>query len=181
MKGGISMYPFRNYLLYVIVLGFTLLLLSAEQRKAILSPATSALRQIGWGIGLGLGLLILVGAINVLFFHSFSVFFFAACPAKVIVNFLTFQILVAVTEELLFRGYFTELGRQWKLNDLLIALLSALLFGALHWLFNRDLIQFIMATAIGLLFSLFYIKEKSCSIYSLMIAHFLYDIAIVDP
>ena len=175
------MYPFRNYLLYAFVLGLTLLLLSAEQRKAILKPTTSALRQIGWGIGLGLGLLILVGAINVLFFQSFSVFFFAARPTKVIVNFLTFQILVAVTEELLFRGYFTELGRQWKMNDLLIALLSALLFGVLHWLFNRNLIQFVMSTAIGLIFSLFYIKEINCSIYSLMIAHFLYDIAIVDP
>ena len=174
------MYPTRRFLLYACILGLTLLLLSSEQRKAILCPKISALRQFLWGFGLGLGLLLLAGAINVLFFHSFSVFFFLTRPAAVIVNFLTFQLLVAVTEELLFRGFLTELGRQWKLNDLLIALLSALIFGGLHWLFNRDLIQFVMASIMGLMFSLFYMKGKGCSIYSLMIAHFLYDIAILS-
>ena len=57
---------------------------------------------------------------------------------------------------------------------------SALLFGCLHWIFNGDVLQFVYALVIGVVFSVVYQKSKSCSIYSLMLAHFIYNLAVLN-
>ena len=175
------MYRTGNFVLYLIVLLVTVALLcTREERKRFFAPQISPVRQMAWGVGLFLGLIVVVGVINMAAAGHFSVFQFIRLSAMQIFNFLCFQLLVAVTEEVLFRGCLTELGRRLKMPWLLIALISAALFGAGHWLFNHDLVQLVTSFVIGFVFSAAFQRGKHCSLYSLIAAHFLYDLAIVN-
>lgn len=173
------MYGTVNFLIYIIILILTCFLLFFEDNHhSLLLPGTSPLTQIGIGVLLWMSLIVAIGTINILLFHQFALFQFTILPPKSIFNFLIFQFLAAVTEELLFRAYFTQLGMKLRWHWAVIASISAFIFAAVHWAFQRDLIQSVTAFFIGLVFSVVFQKNKRCSIYSLILAHFLYDIAI---
>lgn len=57
-------------------------------------------------------------------------------------------------------------------------LCTAALFAGIHFVFNQDLNQFFTALIVGLLFAIVLVKNRNCSIYSLILAHLLYDLAI---
>ena len=175
------MYGTVNFAVYLIVLAACLHWLGGSQtRRRVLAPKTPAAAQAGAGLLLWAGLLLAVGGINVLVFHQFAPFQFTALPPGRMLNFLAFQLLVAVTEELLFRGCLTELGRGLRWHWLAIALASAALFAAPHYLTQHDAVQLVMAFVIGLVFSVVYQRCERCTVWSLALAHFLYDIAIIN-
>lgn len=175
------MYDAFHFILYGAVLAASVSwLCGGEKRKRVLAPETPLPAQAVSGLLLWAGLLLAVGAVNVLVFRSFAIFQFTALPPGRMANLLAFQLLVAVTEELLFRGCLTELGRSLRWHWAVIALTSAALFAAVHWLTQRDLIQLVAALVIGLVFSVAYQRSGRCTVWSLALAHFLYDIAIIN-
>lgn len=175
------MYGLDKFILYMTVLLFTaFVLFDKEKRKKIFCPNVPPLTQAVFGLLIWLCTICVVGVVNITLFHSFSLFQFTLLDPKNICIFLAFQLLVAVTEEILFRGYLTELGKNLHLHWVVIALVSSSFFGIVHWVFQQDIIQLITALLLGFVFSLIYQKSKRCSIYSLIVAHFLYDIAIIN-
>ena len=175
------MFVIGAFILYGLIFFITLfLLIDQEERRQILFPKQKLFFQILWGVGLA-GLFITICAgINLGLSNGFAFFQFRGLEIKQMAAFIVFQLLVAVTEEVLFRGYLTALGQRWRLDWKIIALASALLFGALHWILNGDVLQFVYALVIGVVFSVVYQKAKSCSIYSLMLAHFIYNLAVLN-
>ena len=172
------MFSAANTIIYIIALAVTLALLPGDSRRRFLRPEASSFAQIAVGLLLWAGIVAVVGGINVVLFHRFALFQFTSLSPGAMARFLLFQLLVAVTEELLFRGLLTEWGRRLRWHWAAIALVSAALFGAVHWLTQRDLIQLAMATVLGFVFSTVYQRSRRCTVYSLMLAHFLYDIAV---
>ncbi|MBR7081460.1 MAG: CPBP family intramembrane metalloprotease [Oscillospiraceae bacterium] len=175
------MYSATLYIINAALLVLTVALLCYfKSLKRVLTPESSLLSQIGVGLLIWLGFIFVLVVINFLMHHILiRPFRFVFLPPKLIISFLLFQLLVAVMEELLFRGLLTELGRKLNLHWALIAFLSAALFGALHLISQPSFIQFVFPFVIGFVFSAVYQKSRHCSIYSIMLAHFLYDISIL--
>ena len=174
-------YEAWRFLLYGAILLLTLFCFcTPADRKALFQPSVSVFSQIWAGLGLAAGILAAVGAANLLLAGSFSLFQFTRLSFTNAAVFLLFQLLVAVTEETLFRGYLLRWLQRRGIPQFGAIVLSAALFGALHWIFQRDLIQLVMATLIGLLFALVYIKWRRCTLWALILAHFLYDISITN-
>ena len=175
------MFVVGAFILYALILFITLfLLIDQEERRQILFPKQKLLFQFLWGVGLA-GLFIAICAgINLGLSSGVAAFQFRTIEIKQMAAFIVFQLLVAVTEEVLFRGYLTILGRRLQLDWKIIVIGSALLFGCLHWIFNGDVLQFVFAVVIGVVFSVVYQKAKSCAIYSLMLAHFIYNLAVLN-
>ncbi len=175
------MFGIGAFILYALIFLITLsLLIDQEERRQILFPKQKLFAQFLWGVGLA-GLFIAICAgINLGLSSGFTAFQFRGLEIKQMAAFIGFQLLVAITEEVFFRGYLTALGQRWRLDWKIIALASALLFGFLHWIFNGDILQFVFALVIGVVFSTVYQKSKSCSIYSLMLAHFIYNLAVLN-
>ena len=181
MEENRTMYKPIYFCIYILVLLVTLFLLcSADKRRAIFHADVSVFSQIVYGLLLAAGLLAVLGAVNLIVFRSFSLLQFLRADGKTIINFLAFQLLVAVTEEAFFRGYLTELGKKYRVPRPLLVIATAALFGVLHLLSNRTLVGVLVPTFIGVAFEVCYVYSKRCTIYSLMLAHFLYDIAIIN-
>lgn len=174
-------YDAWRFLLYGAVLLLTVFCFcTAADRKALFQPSVPGFSQLWAGLGLASGILAVVGAVNLLLTGSFSPFQFTRLSFKNIAVFLLFQLLVAVTEEALFRGYLLRCFQRRGIPLLAAIVLSAVLFGALHWVFQRDLIQLVMATLLGLVFAFVHIKWKPCTLCALILAHFLYDISVTN-
>lgn len=84
---------------------------------------------------------------------------------------------VAVTEELIFRGYIFYKLLEIKNSKWFAIIISSVLFGLYH-VFNGHFIQIVMATVIGFIFCFFREKLKGCTLLSLIIAHGVYDALI---
>ena len=153
---------------------------------ALLRPWREPLRplrpaHILIGVGLGLVPTALVGALNIALAGSFSVFQFLALPAGGAAQFFLFQLLVAAAEELLYRGYIQgAIKRQCRSSALAVAG-SALIFALLHLTGGRvGALQFLTPLCGGLLFGAAYEKWRSCTMLSLILAHLLYDLAVIN-
>lgn len=175
------MFGIGAFILSALIFFITLfLLIDQEERRQILFPKQKLFFQFLWGVGLA-GLFIAICAgMNLGLSSGFAAFQFRTLEIKQMAAFIGFLLLVAITEELFFRGYLTILGRRLQLDWKIIVIGSALLFGFLHWIFNGDVLQFVFAVVIGVVFSVVYQKAKSCSIYSLILAHFVYNLAILN-
>lgn len=85
---------------------------------------------------------------------------------------------VALADELVFRGYLLHKLHEIKNSRWFAIIISSILFGVLH-IFNGNLIQVIITAIMGLLYCIFKVKFKGCTLLSLIIAHGLYDAMIV--
>ena len=175
------MFVIGAFILYIVVLVITVfLLMKAEERRQMLLSKQNLFFQFLWGVGLA-GLFIAICAgINLGLSSGFAAFQFRTLEIKQMAAFIVFQLLVAVTEEVFFRGYLTILGRRLQIDWKIIVIGSALCFGLFHWLFNGDVMQLVYAVVIGVVFSVVYQKAKTCSIYSLILAHLVYNLAILN-
>lgn len=96
------------------------------------------LAEIGWGVALGFVLMALIFAVEwgggLLEVQGFA---WEVKPLGTISGllgqYLLFSIMVAVSEEMVFRGYLLANLRQWR-GDVLAILLSSILFGVFHGL-----------------------------------------------
>ena len=169
------------FILYALIFFITLfLLIDQEERRQILFPKQKLFAQFLWGVGLAGLFIVICAGINLGLSSGFAAFQFRGLEIKQMAAFIVFQLLVAVTEEVLFRGYLTILGRRFQIDWKIIVIGSALCFGLFHWLFNGDVLQFVYALVIGVVFSVVYQKAKSCSIYSLILAHYIYNLAVLN-
>ena len=133
------------------------------------------------GVGLGLVPAMLVGTLNIALAGSFSVFQFLALPAGGAAQFFLFQLLVAAAEELFFRGCLQgAIRRRWQSPALAVAG-SALIFALAHLTGGRaGIAQFLIPLCAGLLFGAAYEKWHGCTMLSLILAHLLYDLTVVN-
>jgi len=168
------------YFIYIVILLITIVLIKENDECICIVRFSNKhiLSQILTGLALAFILIFALGVINLVWFHSFSTFQFLKLGICARVNFFTFQLLVAVTEEFLFRGYLLCIFKSITKSSTGAILFTAALFAGIHFVFNQDLIQFITALIVGLLFAIVLVKSRNCSIYSLILAHLLYDLAI---
>ena len=83
---------------------------------------------------------------------------------------LTFGLLmVAIVEELVFRGYMFAFIREHTSNKPIIVIISSLAFGLIHW--SGGLHVVFVTSLIGAVFMIVYIKMRSLP--SIMLAHFV--------
>lgn len=171
-----------NIVIYFLGLAVTLALIdvSPECRQTIKCLKSNIARQLLWGIVLALIPIAVLGIINVVFFRSFAVFQFLKLGPIDALLFCGFQLLVAITEELFFRGYLMYLFTRITKSSVLAIFITAALFAAVHILFNGSLVSFAIAFVIGILFAFALVKYKHCSLGSLILAHLLYDLAIIN-
>ena len=170
------------YVIYIVLLIITIALIknSNECMCVVQFSYKHIFQQILIGLALAFILIFTLGIINLVWFHSFSVFQFMKLGVFARVNFFAFQLLVAVTEELLFRGYLLCIFKRITKSAMGAILCTAALFAGLHFVFYQDLVQFVVALIVGLLFAIVLVKNRNCSIYSLILAHLLYDLAIYN-
>lgn len=77
-------------------------------------------------------------------------------------------LLVGIVEELVFRGVMLHFLRRYTRNTLAIVVISAVVFGLIHW--SLGLSAVLVTTAIGAVFMLAYIRTGS--LLPIMLAHF---------
>ena len=133
-----------------------------------------AFKQVGLGILFALCTGIVVFAFFAVFRHV-ALFPARSMSIGAIIYIILFQALVGISEELFFRGYLAGIGRRLFRSAWPAVILSALIFGLLHFLVNRNWIQLCFATAYGLFSAALYLKHKSCSILTMIIMHICYN------
>lgn len=162
--------------LFQLLLGLSAWVLIQEHHatESLKLHCTSIPKQLVLGAVLALS----VGAVVFILFAVFrSVSLFPAKGTSIgaIVYIILFQALVGISEELFFRGYLAGIGRRLFRSAWPPVILSALVFGMLHFLINRNWIQLCFATAYGLFSAALYLKHKSCSILTMISMHVCYN------
>lgn len=87
-----------------------------------------------------------------------------------------FQLLIAITEELVFRASFYRIFRSMHMNKMTSVLLVSFMFGLLHFYMHGSLIQLLLTTFFSLSMFVFMIKVKNYLLISCISAHFFYGI-----
>lgn len=163
-----------------LIVTIVLICLSKRARANVRFQPCTILPQLAWALGLALFFIAVMVVVNILYGVPASLlipalFGFLRYGAASTLTVFAFQLLVAVTEELFFRGWLLSV-LQIKLHSALSVIITALLFGLVH-LITTGLVSFIFSTVLGLVFAFVTVKFKSCSVYSLMLAHLLYNLA----
>lgn len=135
--------------------------------------------QLLWGIALACMLGVLFVGVPLLAGFAPSQFLGGAAPdaAAFIKNCLFYLLLVGTAEELAFRGVLCAQLRRATASPWWTAALSALAFGAYHYLSARSLLQVACTALIGFMLAL--PKEKrpqACTLLSVTVAHGLYNV-----
>ena len=160
-----------------------LICLSKRAKAGIRFQTRTTLLQFAWALGLALFFISAMVLVNILYgapagLLISSLFGFLKYEAANTLIFFAFQLLVSITEELFFRGWLLSV-LQIKLHPALSIIITAFLFGLIH-LVTSGLISFIFSSILGLIFAFVRIKFKSCSVYSLILAHLLYNLAFTQ-
>lgn len=163
-----------------VAFGVVVALLGGPRRAlAVLALRRPRSRDIGWGFaGLALAWVVLgayigiVDAINVDELEPVSTIsedeLFNSVGLVALLGVLV-VLIAPVTEEIIFRGFLVG-GLARRVGPLLAALVSALLFAAVH----ADLGSLIPFTLIGLVFTFIYLRSGSLT--SVILAHFLFNV-----
>ncbi|MFT4554578.1 MAG: membrane protease YdiL (CAAX protease family) [Chlamydiales bacterium] len=138
---------------------------SPKAHLKIFLIASIALTTIGIGIDQ------LWGHYITPFFHEEPFFKFPSIENSILKWIdLTFGlILVALSEEIVFRGHLTSWLKQKDLNPFIIVFIVSGLFGAIHW--GSGINNALMATTWSILPTFFILRYNS--IYPVVIAHFM--------
>lgn len=94
-------------------------------------------------------------------------------PADLVINILCIAGLAAVGEELLFRGLAQRLLIKWFRNPWAGIIVAAFLFSAMHLQFYGFLPRFVLGILLGVIY------WYSGSIWTAMLAHFVYDALLI--
>lgn len=136
-------------------------------------------RQIGIGILLACVMSLVLTVFPIAFGFKDSVSSTSYSRAwKILFQFVYATCGVALSEELLFRGYLFKKLQGLHHSRWFPILVSSLLFGLFH-IFSGSLVQVVATSLIGVLLCLFREKIKGCTLLSLIIAHGFYDAMIV--
>jgi len=80
-------------------------------------------------------------------------------------------LLVGIVEEMVFRGYMLTMLKRYTRNPVTIILISALVFGLIHWSGGSS--KVIVAAVAGAFFMFIYLRTRSLP--AVMLAHFTVD------
>ncbi len=95
-------------------------------------------------------------------------------------EFVLLQLLYSVTEELFMRCWLLRFTEHISSSKWIGVFVSSLLFGLAHWIFGGSFEKFAYLSVIGLVWGISLVKVKGCTIYSLILSHFLYDLAVAS-
>ena len=160
---------------YILLdLDYDVKLLSREAAPEGRGPGKQILRGCGYGVFFAV--CVFVSA----FFFADSVILIPAhifeLDARTICVHLSMQLLIAFSEEALFRYYLHEALRNFKLPDWLWAALISLLFGALH-LYNYQIVaQFWIATVFSLYVFGLKLSRRRETYCTLAVTHYVYNL-----
>lgn len=80
--------------------------------------------------------------------------------------------LVALSEELVFRGLFVSLAEKWRWSDFKLYFMSSLIFGLIH--LPQGIVNVFTGVLWGLL--LMYLYKRSRSLWFVVVIHYLVDV-----
>lgn len=93
-------------------------------------------------------------------------------------KFVVWSFLVGISEELFFRCWFQKFIERLSGSEWVGLITATLVFGLSHCIFGFSLEHAVYTTLVGFGFGFAFIKWKGCTIYSLMLAHSLYDMVV---
>lgn len=137
-------------------------------------------KQLSIGLLISFSMIMIVAVINIVYFQSFMLFQWLQLELKPALVFLFYQSIVAIVEEIVFRGFLLVKIEQWTKSSNAAIFLTAIIFGLLHFLTTESIAALVMSFVGGLLFAIAIKKIKYCSIYSLMLAHLIYNLAVIN-
>ena len=160
---------------YILLdLDYDVKLLSREAAPEGRGPGKQILRGCGYGVFFAV--CVFVSA----FFFADSVTLIPAhifeLDARTICVHLSMQLLIAFSEEALFRYYLHEALRNFKLPDWLWAALISLLFGALHLYNNQIVVQFWITTVLSLFLFGLKLSRRRETYCTLAVTHYVYNL-----
>ena len=179
--GENSIYYFLFYFCWLALTVF-LSVKSRSTKGCLTFPREKMLFQLIFGVGLAVVLIAAIAALNIAVagtFSPFPIFVYSHLyGAKNIVLIVSFQLLVSIVEEFFFRGWLLTLQRAKGQSLYIAALTNAFLFGLLHLFTTRSLLSFAISFAIGFIFAFARSKFRHCTVYSLILAHLIYNLSI---
>lgn len=163
----------------LLTLALSALFLKADFNLNPFRPKSSLPRTLGWGALLALAMaaaLFLLGCLTggVILFpvrlwgHS----------VPILLRFFAIQIVVAFSEEALFRFYLYRCLLDTLRRPFWAALLASLLFAGVHIALNGIWIQFFVALGVSLVFFAVLRKKPENAYYLLVSAHFFYNLLV---
>lgn len=163
----------------LLMLALSALFLKADFNLNPFRPKSSLPRTLGWGALLALAMaaaLFLLGCLTggVILFpvrlwgHS----------VPILLRFFAIQIVVAFSEEALFRFYLYRCLLDTLRRPFWAALLASLLFAGVHIALNGIWIQFFVALGVSLVFFAVLRKKPENAYYLLVSAHFFYNLLV---
>jgi membrane protease YdiL (CAAX protease family) len=172
---GVVFYFLLILLIVLIVKGY-----EKRELRSIGLHTHNLEKQILIGIGIFLVFSLLTIIPLLLGFNKHDVLNYKPKNIALLIYAILYDIcLVGFGEELIFRGYFLERIRDIFHSNLWGVLLSSILFGLYHYPMNHNIEQVIMATVVGIIYSVCKLKIKNCGLISLTIAHGCNDAFII--
>ncbi len=163
----------------IAVIPLILMYLNKERMRDYLFGKGKLIIQILTGIGIGLAMSFVLTLIP----HLAGFGFFVDNGTRhelfieFAIEFVYFVFSVSFVEEFVFRGFIFKRLKNITGNDVISLIASSVLFGLLH-IFQGSIIQVIITSLIGAFLCFCRLKIKNCSLFSLIIAHGIYDFLI---
>lgn len=163
------------YLVMISIIFFVVKKVENQKLESIGLHTNDIVMQLITGIGIFAILSIL--PIGALLFGAEQHILNSKLPNIItLIYYTVFDILfVGFGEELVFRGFFLERIKKVLNSSIWAVLISSLLFGLWHYPTTQSIPLVIMATLIGVFFSLCKLRIRKCTIISLAVAHGLND------
>lgn len=166
-----------NGVFLVVALG--LIFREKEYRAKLCLGSVPVWKQMGAGILVALVSVVGLCGTNILLFGSISLFSWLLMPLPSACQFVAFQLLVATAEELFFRLWMYQALKRRISSDGTVIVLTAFGFALLHLLFDASVTRFVVPFVIGLWFAYAQQRVSNCTVYSLVLAHLLYNLTVL--
>ena len=144
--------------------------------KVILKPNNLLIVQIMHGLWSAILILCFVLAAYLVCFQVRPTFAFSIPNSSEYIYYFLFQILVAITEELMYRGCFYTIFEAMHIHKTIIIILISFIFGLSHFYLHESYPQFLSASIFSLALFIFMTKFNHYTLVSCISAHFIYNI-----
>lgn len=163
----------------LLMLALSALFLKADFQLNPFRPTAPLPRTLGWGALLALAMAAVIFLLGFLFrVVNLLPVLAGGYDVPRLLRFFAIQIVVACSEEALFRFYLFRCLLDAFRSRFWAALLVSLLFAGVHIAFNGIWIQFFIALGISLVFFAVLQKQPKNAYYLLVSAHFFYNLLV---
>ena len=164
--------------LLLAVLGAVLIKITKAGVPELKRYKENPLRQVSAGIVIMLVLLGCSALRSGFYGKPLTTLAFIGYPFRTALKFVAWSFTVGISEELFFRCWLQKFIERISGSEWVGLMAATLVFGLSHCIFGFSLEHAVYTSLIGFVFGFVFIKWKGCTIYSLMIAHSLYDMII---